>query len=622
MTLTTVSFQARFWREPKRLELLDNKARQSLSTRVLELHFTRLFAIKLLCKFCDAAREATAQAALESLLRDEEKIKKDKEAKESKKKKKANKSKKPAQSSGNSDPKNESESLDAVVISTDAKDSVEQEETTSSDKGNKKGSKENNETKGEKVHDDHASANNASRKGEKSRKENLDRKDGGGSLSSEASLASVDGKNKNRSAREEKIDESREKSTEKAKSNKKEGNDFDRTFDIVNKSPFAVLNEVGSEDEVKLNRISEAEKTADTVKADLKASKNKSAKERKRNSSSVQSVQSSNGNSASNIRAKSSSQNTPSAGRNGISTQKGGSSSHKLPPKSPEKATKSSLKAQAQQRKTPSSVDGVASNVGEGSSSHNLQGPRVHQSATVAAASAESRTYVTHEDQGQDNPNVLRPFNQRSNGVNPLYSHVSGGTNANVWSGSLNVYNSKTMWTQKPASFDSFQNPASLGAEYNNRFQDPLSTSQAISGSPNGSRDSFLADPVVSTASEKNTFYPWHNSQKPMDAGEPKSNHLFPPGFPHPSNELVNGRSRQLSYAELTSRNLSPPSDGTVKGDDMSQHPMFPIHFQDGIVFTCTKFTKDECYQRNLFGLPKKDLAVSEILYIELANIF
>lgn len=42
------------------------------SRSLLELHFTRLFAVRLLARFGEAAKEAAAQAALESLLRDEE----------------------------------------------------------------------------------------------------------------------------------------------------------------------------------------------------------------------------------------------------------------------------------------------------------------------------------------------------------------------------------------------------------------------------------------------------------------------------------------------------------------------------------------------------------------------
>lgn len=42
------------------------------SRGLLELHFTRLFAVRLLARFGEAAKEAAAQAALESLLKDEE----------------------------------------------------------------------------------------------------------------------------------------------------------------------------------------------------------------------------------------------------------------------------------------------------------------------------------------------------------------------------------------------------------------------------------------------------------------------------------------------------------------------------------------------------------------------
>jgi len=80
--------QSQLWRDPAMLEYLDAATRRALGARVLELHFTRLFAVKLLAKFGEAAREAAAQAALESLLADEEAAKEGAKSKKSKKKKK------------------------------------------------------------------------------------------------------------------------------------------------------------------------------------------------------------------------------------------------------------------------------------------------------------------------------------------------------------------------------------------------------------------------------------------------------------------------------------------------------------------------------------------------------
>ena len=84
--------QSQLWRDPAMLEYLDAATRRALGARVLELHFTRLFAVKLLAKFGEAAREAAAQAALESLLADEAAAKEgNQQSKKSKKKKKKGK---------------------------------------------------------------------------------------------------------------------------------------------------------------------------------------------------------------------------------------------------------------------------------------------------------------------------------------------------------------------------------------------------------------------------------------------------------------------------------------------------------------------------------------------------
>lgn len=96
---TTARVEAALWRDPggghalspQEAEARSGKALTSYGRRSLELHFTRLFAVRLLARYAEAAREAAAQAALESLLREEESEAAKTREKEAKKKKKAKK---------------------------------------------------------------------------------------------------------------------------------------------------------------------------------------------------------------------------------------------------------------------------------------------------------------------------------------------------------------------------------------------------------------------------------------------------------------------------------------------------------------------------------------------------
>lgn len=95
---TTARAEAALWREPNGLawgateaEARAGKALGSYGRRSLELHFTRLFAVRLLARYAEAAREAAAQAALEDLLREEETEAAKRGEKEAKKKKKGKK---------------------------------------------------------------------------------------------------------------------------------------------------------------------------------------------------------------------------------------------------------------------------------------------------------------------------------------------------------------------------------------------------------------------------------------------------------------------------------------------------------------------------------------------------
>lgn len=101
---TTARVEAALWREPTaggggggggaaEAEARSGKVLSSYGRRSLELHFTRLFAVRLLARYAEAAREAAAQAALESLLREEEDELAKTRGKEAKKKKKATKKK-------------------------------------------------------------------------------------------------------------------------------------------------------------------------------------------------------------------------------------------------------------------------------------------------------------------------------------------------------------------------------------------------------------------------------------------------------------------------------------------------------------------------------------------------